>query len=111
MREPSYLVPRFLRYHSVSMIWPSINPDGQIMETEWYRKNLGTKYEGSRMPWLYHPYAGHDNNRDWYMLTQKESQVLTRAVYHEWFPQVWVDEHEMGSTGPAAPRTRRGSRT
>ena len=23
-----------------------------------------------------------------------------RAVYHEWFPQVWLDEHQMGATGP-----------
>ena len=84
----------------ILLLAPSINPDGQIMETDWYRKNLGTKYEGSRMPWLYHKYVGHDDNRDWYMLTQKESQVLTRAVYHEWFPQVWLDEHQMGSTGP-----------
>ena len=84
----------------ILLLAPSINPDGQIMETEWYRKNLGTKYEGSRMPWLYHHYVGHDNNRDWYALTQKESQALTKAVYHEWFPQVWLDEHQMGSTGP-----------
>ena len=67
----------------ILLLAPSINPDGQIMETDWYRKNLGSKFEGSRMPWLYHPYVGHDNNRDWYMLTQKESQALTRAVYHE----------------------------
>ena len=84
----------------VLLLVPSLNPDGQIMETEWYRKNLGGKYEGSRMPWLYHHYVGHDDNRDWYMLTQKETRALTRAVYHEWFPQVWLDEHQMGSTGP-----------
>jgi hypothetical protein len=84
----------------VLLLLPSINPDGQIMETEWYRKNLGTRYEGSRMPWLYHHYVGHDNNRDWYMLTQKETKAVSRAVYHEWFPQVWLDEHQMGSTGP-----------
>ncbi len=84
----------------VLLLLPSINPDGQIMETEWYRKNLGTKYEGGRMPWLYHPYVGHDNNRDWFMLTQKETQAVSRAVYHEWLPQVWLDEHQMGSTGP-----------
>ena len=84
----------------VLLLLPSINPDGQIMETEWYRKNLGTRYEGGRMPWLYHHYVGHDNNRDWFMLTQKETQAVTRAVYHEWLPQVWLDEHQMGQTGP-----------
>ena len=84
----------------VLLLMPSINPDGQVMETEWYRKNLGTRYEGGRLPWLYHHYVGHDNNRDWFMLTQKETQAVTRAVYHEWFPQVWLDEHQMGQTGP-----------
>ncbi|MEP7133275.1 MAG: hypothetical protein ABI914_08910, partial [Acidobacteriota bacterium] len=59
-----------------------------------------TKYEGSRMPWLYHHYVGHDDNRDWYMLTQKETRAMTRAAYQEWFPQVWLDEHQMGATGP-----------
>jgi hypothetical protein len=84
----------------VLLLVPSLNPDGQIMETEWYRKNLGTKFEGGRLPWLYHHYVGHDNNRDWFQLTQKETQAMTRAVYQEWFPQVWLDEHQMGYTGP-----------
>jgi hypothetical protein len=84
----------------VLLLVPSLNPDGQIMETEWYRKNLDTDYEGGRMPWLYHHYVGHDNNRDWFMLTQKETKALSRAVYHEWLPQVWLDEHQMGRTGP-----------
>ena len=84
----------------VLLLVPSLNPDGQLMETEWYRKWLGTKHEGGRMPWLYHHYVGHDDNRDWFMLTQKESQAMSRAVYHEWFPQVWLDEHQMGNTGP-----------
>ncbi len=84
----------------VLLLVPSLNPDGQILETEWYRQQLGTRYEGSRMPWLYHHYVGHDNNRDWFMLTQKETRAMTRAIYHEWFPQVWLDEHQMGATGP-----------
>ena len=84
----------------VLLLVPSLNPDGQMMETGWYRKNLGTKFEGSRMPWLYHHYVGHDNNRDWFMLTQKETRAMSRVMYHEWFPQIFLDEHQMGSTGP-----------
>ena len=84
----------------VLLLVPSVNPDGQIMVTEWYRKHVGSKYEGGRLPWLYHHYTGHDNNRDWYMLTQLETRALNRAVYHEWNPQVFVDEHQMQSIGP-----------
>jgi hypothetical protein len=86
--------------NTVLMLVPSLNPDGQIMITDYYRKYLGTRYEGGRLPWLYHHYVGHDNNRDWYMLTQVETQNTTRAVYREWYPQVWVDEHQMGTEGP-----------
>jgi len=94
--------PETLRWldNVILLLVPSLNPDGQVMEVEWYRKHLGTPFEGGRMPWLYHPYTGHDNNRDWFMLTQKESQAVNRAVYFEWFPQVWLDEHQMGPTGP-----------
>src|SRR5437763_13998762 len=84
----------------VLLLAPSLNPDGQIMITDYYRKYVGTRYEGGRLPWLYHHYVGHDNNRDWYMLTQVETKAMSRAVYHEWFPQVWVDEHQMGTDGP-----------
>jgi len=84
----------------VLLLVPSLNPDGQIMITDYYRKYAGTKYEGGRMPWLYHHYVGHDNNRDWYMLTQPETRAMSRAVYHDWNPQLFVDEHQMGSEGP-----------
>src|SRR5438270_6058913 len=84
----------------VLLLVPSLNPDGETMVTDYYRKFLGTKYEGGRLPWLYHHYVGHDNNRDWFMLTQVETKAMSRAVYHEWYPQVWVDEHQMGTDGP-----------
>ena len=84
----------------ILLIFPSINPDGQVMVIDWYNKYLGTKYEGGRMPWLYQHFVGHDNNRDFYMLTQKETQVVNDVLYHRWFPQVFLDEHQMGSTGP-----------
>src|SRR5436309_12381511 len=84
----------------VLLLAPSLNPDGETMITDYYRKYVGTKYEGGRLPWLYHHYVGHDNNRDWFMLTQVETKAMSRAVYHEWYPQVWVDEHQMGTDGP-----------
>jgi hypothetical protein len=84
----------------VLLLVPSLNPDGQTMITDYYRKYVGTKYEGGRLPWLYHHYTGHDNNRDWFMLTQVETRNMSRAIYHEWYPQVFVDEHQMGTNGP-----------
>src|SRR3954464_8239272 len=81
----------------IFLLVPSLNPDGQIMVTDWFDKNLGTPYETSAIPYLYHPYVGHDNNRDMYMFTQKESQLTARLLWQDWFPTVWLDEHQMGS--------------
>ncbi len=83
----------------IVLLVPTTNPDGQQMVTDWYRKYVGTKYEGGRMPWLYHHYAGHDNNRDWFMFNLSETKALTKVLYHNWIPQIHIDEHQMGSTG------------
>ena len=48
----------------IFILVPSLNPDGQIMVTDWFNKNVGTPFETSPIPYLYHPYDGHDNNRD-----------------------------------------------
>lgn len=85
--------------NTIFVLVPSLNPDGQIMVTDWYNKNLGTEYEASPLPYLYHHYIGHDNNRDMYMFTQKESQLTARLLWHDWFPSVWLDEHQQGSNG------------
>ncbi len=83
----------------IFLLVPSLNPDGQIMVTDWFNKNAGTPFEPSPIPYLYHPYVGHDNNRDMYMFTQKESQHTARLLWHDWFPAVWLDEHQQGSNG------------
>jgi hypothetical protein len=80
----------------IVLLVPSINPDGQQMECDWYRKYLGTKYEGSEMPWIYHHYAGHDNNRDWFMFNLAETRAVSKVLYQEWVPQIHLDEHQMG---------------
>lgn len=84
----------------VLLLEPSLNPDGQIMITDWYNKTLGTPAEASPLPYLYHPYTGHDNNRDMYLFSQKESQMTARVLWHEWFPTIWLDEHQQGTSGP-----------
>jgi hypothetical protein len=83
----------------IVLIVPTTNPDGEQMVVEWYKKYLGTKYEGGPMPWLYHHYAGHDDNRDWFMFNLPETRNVTKVLYHDWLPQIHIDEHQMGSTG------------
>lgn len=83
----------------IFLLIPSLNPDGQIMVTDWYNKNLGTAYEASPLPWLYHPYVGHDNNRDMYLFSQKESRLTAEVLWHDWFPAIWLDEHQQGMSG------------
>ncbi len=83
----------------VVLMTPSANPDGLDTVVAWYREFKGTPFEGGPLPWLYHPYVGHDNNRDWFMLTQVESQATSRVLYREWFPEVVWDVHQMGNRG------------
>jgi hypothetical protein len=83
----------------IVLLVPSHNPDGNQMVVDWYRKYVGTQFEGGNMPWLYHHYAGHDNNRDWYMFNLPETRAVTQVLYHDWLPQIHVDEHQQGSNG------------
>ncbi|MBD3873528.1 MAG: hypothetical protein IFK91_11525, partial [Acidobacteria bacterium] len=76
------------------------NPDGMDMVVEHYRENLGTKYEGTSLPRVYHKYVGHDNNRDFVALTQEDTRAIAALYSTEWYPQVMVEKHQMGSTGP-----------
>jgi hypothetical protein len=72
------------------------NPDGMDLLAEWYLPNVGTPYEVSPMPWLYHKYSGHDNNRDSYMANLVETKNITRIVNQEWFPEVLYNQHQTG---------------
>ncbi|MCX6641804.1 MAG: M14 family zinc carboxypeptidase, partial [Candidatus Bathyarchaeota archaeon] len=90
---------RRIRENVMILLYPCANPDGQMMTTDWYRKYLGTEFEGGNMPWLYHKYAGHDNNRDALTLTQIETQIMNKTFLGEWFPQAYLDTHQMGFFG------------
>ncbi|MGD2116576.1 MAG: M14 family metallopeptidase, partial [Acidobacteriota bacterium] len=84
---------------TVFLLFPCFNPDGTEMIVDWVDRTRGTAFEGSRYPDLYHHYAGHDDNRDAYMLNLAESRLFAEVVYREWLPQMYLDVHQMGSYG------------
>ncbi|MFN2482287.1 MAG: M14 metallopeptidase family protein [Pyrinomonadaceae bacterium] len=90
---------REILQNTILLLVPSANPDGVDIVANWYRKTLGTPYEGTEPPEIYHHYAGHDDNRDWFMLNLRETQALTRLFWKEWFPQIVYDVHQQGSNG------------
>src|ERR1039457_6563868 len=66
---------RAILQNTIFLLVPPLNPDGVQIVTRWYRRTLGTPFEGANPPELHQKYTGHDNNRDWYMFTQKETQL------------------------------------
>ncbi|MDX1646391.1 MAG: M14 family metallopeptidase, partial [Longimicrobiales bacterium] len=93
-------VTRVILDDMVTVLIPSGNPDGQIMVTDWYRENVGTEHERARMPRLYHHYAGHDNNRDFFQANLVETRYWMDLMYHGVHPQLYLDQHQMGGRGP-----------
>ena len=93
--------PEMLRIldETVAIMIPCFNPDGEIMVTDWYNENVGTDYEGSGLPWLYHHYIGHDNNRDAFQQNTIESQYGAKLLFRDWIPQAYIDHHQMGAYG------------
>ena len=83
----------------VYMMVPNHNPDGMDLVVHNYLKYKGTKYEGTWLPGVYNKYVGHDNNRDFVTLSQSGTKAINRLYNEEWFPQVMVEKHQMGSRG------------
>ena len=83
----------------VYMMVPNHNPDGMDFVVDNYLKYKGTQYEGASLPRVYHKYVGHDNNRDFLSLSQEDTRAISRIYSLDWFPQVMIEKHQMGSTG------------
>jgi len=76
------------------------NPDGQDLVADWYMREEDEKRRTLQgLPRLYQKYIGHDNNRDFYMVSMKESEALCRIFYRDWFPQIIFNHHQTGPAG------------
>ena len=85
--------------NTIILLVPSTNPDGVDIVNNWYQKTLGTPYEGTDPPELFHKYTGHDDNRDWYAFTQVETQLVVDKILNVWHPQIVHDIHQQGAFG------------
>ena len=83
--------------NTVVLLVPSQNPDGQILVVDHWYETEGTRYART-YPDLYQRYTGHDDNRDWFMFTQKETR-LSIDIHREYRPQITHDMHQMGGRG------------
>ena len=83
--------------NAVILLVPSQNPDGQVLVVDHWYATKNTRYDRV-YPDLYHRYTGHDNNRDWFMFTQKETRMAV-DIHTEYRPQLTHDMHQMGSSG------------
>lgn len=76
------------------------NPDGMELVGNWYMRKDDPKERSTRwLPRLYQKYVGHDNNRDFYMVTQSETKAINNILYREWFPQIVYNQHQTGPSG------------
>jgi hypothetical protein len=84
--------------NSVVLMVPSQNPDGQVLVIDHWYKTKGTPFQRV-FPDLYHKYVGHDDNRDWFMFTQKETRMNIEAVQNKYKPIITHDMHQQGGAG------------
>jgi hypothetical protein len=76
------------------------NPDGMENIGNWYMRNPDPEKRSTQgLPYLYQKYVGHDNNRDFYMVNMKETEIINRILYREWFPQIVYNHHQTGPEG------------
>ncbi|HXH99277.1 MAG TPA: M14 metallopeptidase family protein [Sphingobacteriaceae bacterium] len=86
--------------NDVVILLTHANPDGMELVTNWYmREKVPEKRSLQYLPRLYQKYAGHDNNRDFFMLNLKETQNIANQLFIEWLPQIMYNHHQAGPPG------------
>ena len=86
--------------NDVIILMTHANPDGQELQSNWYMQEPKLEKRSlNNLPRLYEKYAGHDNNRDFFMLNLKETQNIGRQLFVEWIPQIMYNHHQSGPPG------------
>ena len=89
------------------------NPDGIEMIADWYMRDPipAPRKEGDNtpadaggnssfgVPHLWSHYAGHDDNRDFFMANLRETTNINRVLFREWYPQIMYNHHQAGPAG------------
>ena len=91
---------------TIIVIEPSINPDGMDRFVNWVTTHRGISENSDPNHIEHHQqwrtgrtnHFGFDLNRDWLLLSQKESQNRL-PYFHQYQPNVLGDFHEMGANG------------
>ncbi len=93
--------PETMRFlNDIILLCVPANPDGMELVSNWYMRNTDPmKRSTGGVPRLYQKYAGHDNNRDSYMVNMPETGNMSRVMYQEWFPQIMYNHHQTGPIG------------
>jgi len=77
-----------------------VNPDGMELVSNWYMRDQDPlKRSTSAVPVLYNKYAGHDDNRDSFMVNLSETDAINHVMFREWYPQIMYNHHQTGPAG------------
>lgn len=90
--------------NAIIFVDPTINPDGRDRHTHWANTRLGSPKVSDRFDMEHNEswpsgrtnHYWFDLNRDWYLAVNPESQGKLNW-YHQWYPNVVTDFHEMGT--------------
>lgn len=77
-----------------------VNPDGMELVSNWYmRESDPTRRTLATIPRLYQKYIGHDNNRDFYMSNQPETEAINRVFFMTGFRRSFTTIIRPGRSG------------
>jgi hypothetical protein len=88
---------------AIVLIEPALNPDGRERAAQYFNAFHSTPSVSDALDiehtQSFTPLRGNhfyaDLNRDWFALVHPESRARA-AYYHQWYPNIYADYHEMG---------------